>query len=93
MVVGADDDRDRLRRAVAVINGKILQGVEVRAPSLDTTFVFAGYRLRVFPVTASVDLRGWQQLSLRSPAGRILDIGPGASWRFRRSGTGGADRR
>ncbi|MET8356297.1 hypothetical protein [Micromonospora sp. NPDC005171] len=90
VVVGAGDDGDVLRRAVAIVDGKVLRAVQVEAPSLDTTFAFDGCRLRVFPVTARSGPGGWQQWSLRSPAGRIVDIGPGASWSWRESGTGGA---
>ena len=54
MVVGAGDSGDVLRRAVAIIDGKVLRAVQVEAPSLDTTFVFDGCRLRIFPVTVAI---------------------------------------
>ncbi|GAA2188598.1 hypothetical protein [Micromonospora lupini] len=91
VVVGAGDDGDVLRRAVAIVDGKVLGAVQVEAPSLDTTLIFDGCRLRIFPVTARSDPSRWQQWSLRSPTGRILDVGPGPSWGWRKRGTGGAD--
>jgi hypothetical protein len=89
ILVGSDDPEDQLAGAVRVLNGQPIIDVDVRRPSLDTTFVFEGCALRIFPVTALVDKRMWQQWSLHAPSGRILDIGPGTSFSVRGRKTGG----
>lgn len=76
--VGVDDNA--LSDAVRILNGQALERINLELPSLDTTFIFADYTLRIFPVTAWVSERSWQQWSLRTPTGQILSIGPGKSW-------------
>ncbi|CAM3849282.1 hypothetical protein KIPE111705_27980 [Kibdelosporangium persicum] len=77
------ESADRVLASARALNGRRLRGTDIEPPSLDTTFRFSTYALRVFPVTAREDSHAWPQWSLRSPDGEVWDIGPGSEWSVR----------
>jgi hypothetical protein len=49
ILAGSSDPVEDVRRALRALLGKTVFAVQVAAPSMDTTFDFAGLQLRVFP--------------------------------------------
>jgi hypothetical protein len=86
-VLGAcEDPRDRMMNAAAALNGRLLLAVELRDPSLETTFRFeGGHALRVFPIYTSPSGADPAHWMLYTPGHMILTVGPASSWSYQRS--------
>lgn len=77
VVAASEDDRDDLRAAVACLEGRALEEVEVTGPALDTVLRFeGGLVLTLFPVLS----RDYEHWFLYLPGGDVLTVGPGATW-------------
>ncbi|MFI7430393.1 hypothetical protein ACIBPB_25660 [Micromonospora sp. NPDC049836] len=79
-LAACEDDRDHIRAAVPVLDGRILTSVQV-SPFLDVTFCFTDLRLVVFTAaTLPTDVESW---SVQLPSGEVLFALSGARWSLR----------
>ena len=79
VLAGSEDAREYLMKAIKAIEGRILENVEIKYPSLETTFFFdGGYVLVIFP-NQIIDDDENQYLMIFTPDRKVLNIGPGKS--------------
>lgn len=73
------DEDDRIDRAIAQLEGKILENISFSPPVWDTVFQFEqGYQLKTFCHYSNE----YEQWKLRTPNGMWLTIGPAALWSY-----------
>jgi hypothetical protein len=79
-LVGSDDDRERLEESIIHLEGMTLEGLEIRPNSGDTVFGFQdALTLLLFSYCFGGDDEHWE---IFSPEGKVLRIGPAASWSY-----------
>jgi hypothetical protein len=80
VVVGSEDNRDDLEKAVQILEGRTLENVVIASPAGESQLYFSGsIVLRLFPVFYVGDYEHWM---LFTPEGRVLTIGPGSTWSY-----------
>ncbi len=78
VLVYSEDDRSRLETVLPLLEGAVLEGVEMNLPGGDTVLRFAGrLMLRLMPIHAET----YEHWFLYAPEG-VLVFGPGTSWAF-----------
>ncbi len=77
VIIGSEDSRSELKKAVQYLEDLVLHSVVLTPPAFDTTFIFnEGVVLRLF----SICTKEFEQWMLYTPDGNVLSIGPGSSW-------------
>ncbi|NJR40043.1 MAG: hypothetical protein HC781_16005 [Leptolyngbyaceae cyanobacterium CSU_1_4] len=78
VLAGSEDSRSRLEKVLPLLEGKILEDIEINFPSGDTLLHFAGRLvLRLMPVHSET----YENWFLYTPDG-VLVFGPGTGWCF-----------
>jgi hypothetical protein len=84
VLAGSEDSREFLKGALKVLEGRSLEKVEFKLPSLETTFIFEGdHFLIVFPnqfLNDEVSMSEYWRLF--TPDRMVLNIGPQKSLRY-----------
>lgn len=81
VVVASEFPRPYIGRAIKILEGRSLDGVTVRPPSLETTLRFGHLRLHLFPMYAETQ-RALGDWMLWTPGDLVLTVGEGAVWRY-----------
>lgn len=77
MVAASEDAREVLEQAVTRLEGRVLEGIDVTGPALETVWWFERrLALRLFPIFS----RDFEHWLLYLPGGDVLAAGPGTSW-------------
>jgi hypothetical protein len=83
VLLGSEDPRPVIAERIAVLQGRRITAVEVKAPGLETVFDFDGVRLLTFSVHSGLasasEVSGRTQWSLWRPQGDIVSVSQ-ASW-------------
>jgi hypothetical protein len=78
VLVYSEDDRSRLEQVLPLLEGAVLEGVEINLPGGDTVLQFGGrLLLRLMPIYAET----YEHWFLYTPEG-VLVSGPGTNWQF-----------
>jgi hypothetical protein len=74
----SEDDRSRLEQVLPLLEGAVLEAVDMNLPGGDTVLQFAGRLiLRLMPIYAET----YEHWFLYTPAGTLV-FGPGRNWQF-----------
>jgi hypothetical protein len=81
VIVASEYPRRFIRWGIRILEGRCLDGVTVRTPSLETTLRFGDLRLCLFPVYPE-EPKGMGDWMLWTPGDLVLTVGEGSRWSY-----------
>jgi hypothetical protein len=81
--IGSEDPRELLQQRLTVLEGRILQDIQIAYPPFLTRFIFeGGITLHTFPLSFTDDNAYWK---LFTPHRKVLSVGPAGNWAYEKS--------